>query len=282
LLLRPAAAVLTLALLFAVLAAALAPTAGPSAGEPRGPRASAEDPASLRRRALDDLNRTLDARSEVVLIDGDGRERWYRWATEKDRPPLRPTFPGWRSLKAIDQLCQCELLPDPRGEQYLFSAEVQVPQRLPLGHAGLYLLGEECDTPDGKMYRYLSLQLAEQQSGAKAALRFRLEHYLVPRPGRPSVIDRNYLAVQTLPAASLQEWHTLGVRVSAEGLTVLYDGAAVKTIPHEALDRQVAAWEKRLAPLAFKPLNRRGSLGVLVSDADARFRNVVLKPLPAR
>jgi hypothetical protein len=235
-----------------------------------------------RTQALAALYADLDAGRPAILIDHVGQERWYRWATERDVPPLQRPVVNYRPLKSLDLVCLCELLPDPRHTSYLLSADIQFPARLPLGRAGIYFLAEERVRPEGPWHRYLVLDLAmvEKKGGTEAEVRFGLAHFTEPTPTNISAPSHYWVASRKLPGLALQEWHTLSVAVAPEGVTVSYDGNALKALPHASLDHQIALREQHLGP-RLPPLNRRGRLGVFVSDGIACFRNVVLTPLPA-
>jgi hypothetical protein len=271
-----------------VLLALFATTAGlawwlgaAATGGPERQESVAEGPQKQREAALATIYRDLDARRPVRLLDAEGQERWHRWATEKDRPPLQPALGGHRSIRALDLLCQCELLPRAPADGYVLSAQVQFGQRLLIGRAGLYLMGEEIDTPTGRLYRYLALQLLEL--GKAASLRFRVEHFREPKPNTRTHVGHSVLLFDTRPLAELGEWHTIEVEVSAQAVTVRYDGAPVKNpIPRPRLDRQVQAFEKGLVPGGLPPLKSTGSLGLLAADCSARFRDVVVKPLSGK
>jgi serine/threonine protein kinase len=264
--------VLVLLLLTAPVAAWFMAPAPWAASPPPKTNAAEEQ----RQKALADINHDLDNGALATLLDPNGRERWYRWATEKDRSPLVPPLPGYRTLKS-DELCQCELLPDPRGISYRFSVQVQRPPQTPFARAGLYFLAEEPAMPDGRLYRYLSFELARQ--GEDAVLHFNLEHYRDPTPtsgGRP--IQRR-LYFKNLPLKSLDEWHTLAVQVSADSVTLYYDEAPLTSFSAQQLDQKVAALEKGQTPVALPPLNRRGSLGLLIADGTADFRLGTVQPI---
>jgi hypothetical protein len=245
-------------------------------------KTAAEIQEEQKRAALERLNGEVERGETVALLDDKGQERYYRWAADKERAPLSPLRDGYRPLKAVGQLCLCELLPEVRANSFLLTADVQLPQRLPFGLGGIYFLGEDVSTPNGDRFRYLSLQLAEQRNGTEALLRFRLAHFHEPKPGEPNITDKNYIFSKVLPVESLKEWHNLGVQVGPEGLTVLWDHSPLKTFARDALDREVRNREKIYAPRVLPPMNWRGSLGLIVQDADARFKNVVLKPLSTR
>jgi hypothetical protein len=264
-------------LLLVATAAVVGRSASAPTGNPPAPSVP-EDPEQPRRAPLEAIYRELDSGAFTTLVNERGQERWYRWATEKDRPALEPPLFGYRTIKAVDRPCQCELLPDPRSDGYLFTADVQLGQRLLMGRAGAYFLAEEISTPAGRLYRYLTLHVATQR-GKEAVLHCCLEHYREPQAKRAGPPDRSYLVSRVYPLAWLEKWHTLQAEVSVQGVTLRCDGAVLKVFPQARLDQRIHSAERQLPAGALPPLKRRGSLGLFVSDGSADFRNVVVKPL---
>jgi hypothetical protein len=250
------------------------PVAGPSVQELQ------------RQRALRDLTCELDAGRPVTLLDQFGQERWYRWATETDRPPLPPAM-DHRTIRAVGSPCQCELLADPRTESYRFSAEVQLFEWAQNGRAGIYFLGEEQEMPNGRLYRYFSLTLAEQKTKGnldgvvrpEGVVRFCHELYRTPNPLSAPPQGRAYLGSKILSAEELPKWHTLTIQVSPREIVGHLDNVRVPTSRPVSLDQPLET-EAPGRPAPRKPMNRRGSLGLFVWKSAANFRNAVVTPLP--
>jgi serine/threonine protein kinase len=240
------------------------------------------DAPAQAQQALAGLYRQLDAGLPATLMDEAGRERWYRWVTPRDLPPLRPAIRGYRALPAVE-MTLLELLPDPRSSRWMLSADVLYLQYPRLGRAGIYVMGQETATPFGPVHQFVSLALIadKQQDGF---VRLSPLRHRKPNPKAGEVVIKDSTGGLRLPLAEFGKWHTLTIKASPDELEAALDKKPVQKIKRarmdltlELQDRQV---NKQGIALPRAPFKVRGSMGLYVSDGRALFRNVVLKPLP--
>jgi hypothetical protein len=271
--------VLALALVLAALVLA-ASWSGPRTAPP-APQPPEQVEPRLRQQALRELQGLADAGETVVLIDRTGREKWARWVTPRDRPPLEPPNTPYRFLRAFEDPGLLELFPDPRSEGFLLSAEVQLARADPRAQAGLLLLADWKETRDGYDHRFVSFDLTVKPDGGGRVV-LALHRLTEPTgPDRPSAYVP--LRFKELTPAELKEWHRLSVRVSPEELVAELDGVPVGTVRRTFLARSLHGLKPRVGadpgpPPA--PLPIRGPVGLHLQAAQARFRNVVLTPVP--
>jgi hypothetical protein len=246
-----------------------------------GPQAGAATPLAEQQRlqAVAELERTLDAGQEAIVLDDSGRQRTARWLTQRERGPLPFPVAGYCDLQSFEDLCLLELLPDPRHTHYVLSAQVRISHLAPLGKAGLCFLYEEAPVPPGRVLRFLSLTLAEQNGRTEGVARLGSERQQDPLgPGQNP--RRDTLLSLRLPKDSLTEWHTLSIRVTPDELTAHHDDTPIGTVKRKRLEQSLRSLEPgQPAGAVVAPPALRGRLGLYVSDGRASFRNVVVRPL---
>jgi hypothetical protein len=258
------------AVFLAVMVGLRAPDPGPSPQERE---------RQQQQERLEAIQRDLAAGKPVTLIGPTGLPKWYRWRTEKDRPPLPPWLEEPLSLES-NSTGLLELVPDPQCQYYLLSAEVQITQTN-LGYAGIFFLGDEVSTPQGPCQRVCALTFADR--GTKAGHRMmHFAFYQELSPNRRGTAE--YLDIQdTATDIPAGQWHTLAVEVTPRQVIALWDGQPVYALPRTKQDLLVKMkWREmqlRKQPAPAPPFAPRGSLGLVVYRAMAFYRNVVVQPL---
>jgi hypothetical protein len=240
--------------------------------------------ARRRRLALEEQQRRLDDGLPATLVDPDGRVRWYRWATQRDRAALAPSSAGCLRLQSYEDACLLELLPGLRRERFTLSAKVQIDHLGPAGRVGLYWWGEETPDEVGRVHRFASLHLAETNRGADGLGALALVHYQEPHPQRESGAEP-LLVFSKLPRPELFQPHQLTVQVAPEELKGFWDDKPIGVVSRRRLDLTLRAWEPALKPGAGpppRPPDFHGRVGLFLVNAQARFRDVVLTPEPDR
>jgi hypothetical protein len=185
-----------------------------------------------------------------------------------------------------------ELLPA-APSRFRLRAEVKLGQTLG-GAAGIYVAGEERQTPAGPQHFYWALTVSRRPGAPDHSPADQVELYLASY--REQALDRkseeDELRMarasfsQGMPGAT-GGWCKLIVDVTPEGLTVRVGETLLRTVPRREQDRKVELWWRgrhrdRIVlppPPAFPP---EGGLGLFVYRSTARFRNVIVEPLPTR
>ncbi|MBI1916656.1 MAG: serine/threonine protein kinase [Planctomycetes bacterium] len=295
-----ASLLLGLVLVGAGLLATLPPAAAPSTG--------LEPPQQREALALAALQRDLAAGKTVTLVSDKGVPDWYQWRTEKTRPRLarqRSVPVGVESWT----ICLLELLPS-TPPHFVLSGEVQL-VATNNGSAGLYLFGEERLTPDGPQHHFCALTVAGRPAAAPAwgaaagwgavvaqsvtdkgaASEFRLffDRYREIDRDRPH--DRRRLSLRRAPVPlgkpGSDGWCRLDVEATLPLLTVRVNGRLLRRLPRGEQDGYVRLWwadlHREMAPAPPPPpYAPGGALGLFVERGTARFRNVIVQPLPER
>jgi serine/threonine-protein kinase len=255
----------------------------------------------------------LAAGEPRTLVGEVGLPGWYRWRTERERPPLPPRL--HRPLDLVSYtVCLLELVPDPQCEHYRFSAEVRH-QEASRGRAGIFFAADEWVTPRGPEQRFGALTFSRrverlgslrmeysrlaEVSPAREPLRSKVQIPLAPFDlgKKDPVLDARAVGLLGSPrgqgplsAASLlagrslessPTWHKLAVEVTPSAVSAFWDDRLVHTLSRGDRQRLTTRWWAALRhegpPPAFA---NRGSLGLLVvEDGAASFRNVTVRPL---
>jgi protein kinase-like protein len=238
-------------------------------------------------RRLERLQGDLERGKPVTLIDWTGPPRWYRIPVGKGRAGIvgEKDKPFYLSSSGITLL---ELLPDPRKEAFYFRAEVSRDASTMVGRMGIYFGHSRHPTPQGEINCFATLNFIDpvgvrEEAGSSQLL---LHWYREPDPGPH--LDFTFGA--GLPAAILvptaappdgERWHQMTLKVTPEAVQFLFDNHWSASLSHERLRANVANW----LSLSKKGLNiapefpARAGLGLFVSNASARFRNVQIEPL---
>jgi serine/threonine-protein kinase len=261
------------------LLGALAVTAAVLLSGRQPPTRSAPTAEQAQARALESVQRDLAAGKARTLVAEGRAPEYYRFVTEKHRPPLGPSGPGPFFLESYS-LCLFELLPDPQREAHRISARVNF-RTTNEGAAGLYFMGEERLTPRGAEHVFLALTFADQ---GFLAGKVRLQAFLY-RPSQPArPMERQEFTLKDLPLAR-KEWHDLTVEVRPDSILASCDGKAFPRLNLGQEQKRLAVWwshipsvGKAAPPPALAP---RSSLGLFVRRGTAQIKSFVITPLPA-
>jgi serine/threonine protein kinase len=172
--------------------------------------------------AVQALQNELAAGKPVTLLGPVGIPRYYRWRTEKQRPPLPAGGRGALELESW-ATSLVELLPDPQQTRYRLSAEVSHLSATN-GWAGLYFGGDEVPTPDGPTLRFGTLAFAGQ---GEYAGQVRMEFVCYHESEVDGGLARGRWTVHTErlgPPAEQFPWHRVAVEVTPEKITAFWDG----------------------------------------------------------
>jgi serine/threonine protein kinase len=242
---------------------------------------------------LASLRNELAQGRSVTLVPPLGPPRWYRWLTEKDRPPL-PNLQKWPlKLNAVQGPLLVELLPDPQRSSYRFSAEVQFYGETEGQEIGIYFAHEELATPTGLEQCFALFRLrGEKNQKILAQLRligfyeqdvneFTQRHEIIPSFKPPMNLFSN---VVPPPAANSEPapWRRIEVRVTPDEVRALCDGFPMGDYAIADVQRRIPRMWRATHPDTFpRPgFPPRGGLGLYVLGGPAYFRNVVVAPLP--
>ncbi len=246
------------------------------------------------KRPLWTMERDLHEHKAITLIGEQGAPKWQQIvagsaSSQASVPPQRKEFTisSWED-------CFLELLPDPMTDTYRFSAEVRHLDSVFAGRVGLYLLGGAVDTTQGRELYICEVRFSDHtyRPGADnppltnldVSLRRHAEDPRTPRT--PSQAVRSSISRPFTPALVKFEadvpWRRIAVDVTPDGVEIHWEGQSVGSLSWQELERHAAklsASEPAIDGVGprFSP---RGSLGLLVSESTAAFRNVKVDPLP--
>jgi serine/threonine protein kinase len=241
-------------------------------------------------RPLKAMQRQLAAGHAVTLIGETGPPRWFRSKTGNFLVGSRGAHDQLFSLDGMETTL-LELLPDPKLQRYRLRAEVRHNAGLRICEVGIYFGHAQYSTDKGEEHSFWELTFFDLMTGApeggprhnKAAIycrRYRPDGQI---PGFD--LRRAPLAAKSLspPApGSLSPWRQLAVEVTPELIRASWDNepfaelsrADCGRITHEMFMEQPEAIEP--------PENVPGQgLGLIVYEAAASFRNVVIDPIGA-
>jgi serine/threonine-protein kinase len=226
--------------------------------------------------ALDKLQRDLAAGKTCTLVGKTGVPAYFRWRTEKQRPPL-VQGPGPLVLESF-ALSLFELVPDPQQDSYQLSAQVHL-RATNEGEAGLYFLEEERPTPAGPEHGFFALTFADRGFLA-SRVQLKLVHYCESTPAKG--LNRLESLFVDQPLAP-RKWHDLRVMVRTGTIVAACDGKPLSRINLVGRKEEIGMRWSQLHRMKANPppvpaLGSRSSLGLFVRRGTASFRNVVITP----
>lgn len=240
--------------------------------------------------SLDDglrLRDRLVKGERLVLIDDSGGPIWWRYRTERNRPPLN-VLPGEYLRVLGSGPFLLELLPDVKGTNFRLRAKIQHVAGID-GLVGIYFGHHEIISGPGEghwhwVVRFATLGMLAYQSDL-ASVFFRADPKLNQQADRNIDSDK-----KRVPPGDQARWHDLLIEVSTSGVTVVLDKDVTwKRTRAEMLERGrplqlPAAAGPAVFPLPppehAPPLDGFGGLGLYIKRGEARFRNVIIEPLP--
>jgi hypothetical protein len=249
---------------------------------PRPPPKAAGAGALVRPDPLAPIHEELGRGKPVTLVDRDGNVRGYRWRTEARRPPLVPANPELGLRLESWGLCLLELLRDPGRDSYLLSARVRL-ERTRFGEAGVFVLADEWRGPGALEQRFAVFHYSDQGL-RKGQVRLEFARYREKGPNPSEKRARTHFGARRPALGGPSRWHTLEVSVSPARVVARLDGQPVAEVGRAKARPRLLDWWRNSGPFrpespapAFGP---RGALGLYVLDAEAFFRDVVIRPLP--
>jgi serine/threonine protein kinase len=236
------------------------------------------------------FQRALAEGKSVTLVEQVGPPKWYRWRTQKGRPPL-PEQRKWPLQLDSVQIgpCLLELLPDPQQSSYRVSAEVR-----PVNHNrhefGLYFACEELAMPNGPEQLFgLFRLLAEDGQVTKARLCLELTHNpdvngeISRREWIPRYQPPDFSTVPPSPAINPREvpWRRIQVVVHSDTIQAFCDDRLIGEFSMADQRMKIhSVWRTMYPfPCPLPMLSPRGGVGLYVCDGSVYFRNVTIEPL---
>jgi hypothetical protein len=219
---------------------------------------------------------------KAVLVPEQGPPAYLRPRTEQGRALPRLNQPLFLLCDEVELI---ELAREVPRRPFRYRAQVRHLKGT-LGYAGLYFCHSEQPAPQGVEHYFLAFTLADvgDYAGERGLFGFRYREQTLTQLMRR---DPNNLLVRKVPGMppGASPWRELVVEVTAERIAfrwdkegkshdISWDGVRAKTLPwwnnlHQNMNAP--------APPVFDP---RGSLGLLLRDGEAEFRNVTLELLP--
>jgi serine/threonine protein kinase len=241
---------------------------------------------------LASIQRELAEGRSVTLVGPLGPPKWYRWRTNRDRPPL-PELRKWPlKLEPVGACSMLELLPDPQQASYRFSAEVNPSLTDNSSELGLYFACEEIAMPTGSEQCFGLFRLivhGMQVTKAELCLVGYYEQdvnedakcfeFTPPFKFKPVIFP---LAPAPLAAGEEKKpWLRVEVIVRSDEIQAFCDGCLSGDFSLLAQRMTIPmVWQpKRMAPFPYPTFPVRGGLGLYANGGPARFRNVVVEPL---
>jgi serine/threonine protein kinase len=228
----------------------------------------------------------------VTLVGPLGPPKWYRWRTERDRPPL-PELRKWPlKLPSIEGISLLDLMLDPQQNSYRFFAEV-APANNSRMEMGLYFVCEELATATGpehcfglfrltsNLYQVTSAQLAiaayhegdvnEESEWHEFLIPFKTQMGSAPLVPPPLIVDDKKIP-----------WRRIEVHVTPDAVRAFCNGCQMGGFSLPGQWRKLNLWWRTThkAPFQLPTFHPRGSLGLYVREGPAYFRNVTVEPLP--
>jgi serine/threonine protein kinase len=239
-------------------------------------------------RRLDRLQGELKKGNPVTLIDWTGPPQWYRIPVGKGRAGIsaerdRPFY------VSTSETVLLELLPDPRQEAFDFRAEVCLEGVAQAGRVGIYFGHSVHGTAQGDINCFATLNFVNPEGlTTKESGSCQLLVHWYGGPDTEPHVHATYGAglppavlLPTAPPPDGQRWHQLALKVTPQTVRFLFDNQWSEPLSRDQLKQNVADWLSRTKQgLAIAPEHSaRAGIGLFVSKASARFRNVQIEPL---
>lgn len=246
---------------------------------------------------LASLQRELAEGRSVTLVEELGPPKWYRWRTDKGRPPLQELRKWPLQLEAVRRCSLLELLPDPQRISYRFAAEVRAGMKLAKDNQiefGLYFACEKLETPEGTEQCFGLFRLVDhgnQMTKAELRLIGYFEQdvndakkwnelrptFFKPQPPLSSEVPPSFTA-----NPSVEIWHRIEVHVTPAKVQTFCDGCPMGAYDVANKQGRIAQMWRATHPASYPQPTflPRGGLGLYASVGAADFRNVVVEPLP--
>jgi hypothetical protein len=248
--------------------------------------------AQRQREALAKLERDLDERKKVTLIEKHGFPAYHRWMTDETRGKVALAPDGAFSVQHWEYGL-VELLPDPRLQRYRFRARVRHDAVSHVeGRVGIYF-GHSMHLANGMGFHWYCnvafsdrIDLAKPLPGGGPKRNVvRLEVHRKPHAGlfNQSFVIPNISTdfIPAMPVGAPGPWRDLFVEVQPEKCEVFWEGRSIGTVLRPDLLQIVNNLFAPLGePLGPDPLfEPRHGLGLFVNQGVASFQSVTIEPI---
>jgi hypothetical protein len=229
------------------------------------------------------LEQALVKGDAVPLLGPAGPPKYYRFSTEKARPPLDCASNQVFTVEA-SAITLLQLLPHVSVARYRITAEVWH-QGGEDGAVGLYFAHQEQQGAQGPEHGFAVLWLTERGRKPHQA---NLSLYLGVEVGqRPSLNNQHseLLRIGLAPNPQGPSWRHAIVTVDSAGVEVSLDGMPPGKVETSTLEHTLGVLDtmkNHPVPQAVipKPLPSQAALGLYVREGKAAFRNVSVIPNP--
>jgi serine/threonine protein kinase len=256
-------------------------------------RSPEEEEIKRRQQALTALTQDLDMNKKVTLIGERGRPGYFRWkssegsAKNAESPDETFSVQDWEHGLV-------ELLPDPRLDRFLFSAEVRhEKQTNQESRVGIYFLHSEHQEGDSVAHFHFNVAFndlvavgAPDANGVHRGNSVGLQAHRQPPKGlaHDAFYVPNVVAFfsPARPVGALGPWRRIAVEVRPKTIKVFWERDCIGTTQRDTL-MTGAKWlisRPGKLPLATNPqFASSDGLGLFVSQGVASFRNVSIEPI---
>ncbi len=265
---------LTAALVLVVLAGVLTPVA-----------AYLRDPARQRER----VEGAIREAHPVTLIGATGPPAWFQLRTDPAFTKISTAPDGTFSVTAF-RLGLVELLSDPQGESYRFSAEVRQDRgEEPGGRVGIYFMHGKRSTAESQVVHELCgidfNELSSFPDVDRKAMRGNPVRFIMRRYLEPGIVPADHTIAGPFArhfARQPYRWRKVAVEVTPAKIGAFWEEELLGEVSRAGLmelanKHWASGPSTRGDPRPEWPT--RGALGLYVSAATASFRSVVVKPL---
>jgi hypothetical protein len=168
-----------------------------------------------------------------------------------------------------------ELLPDPRRERYVFSAEVRQDETHS-GDAGIFILHSTQHPSAGVEHSFGALFFADRGAHAGQV------SFSLRRLREDLIMNYKSLRVGASFDAKPTAWRKLKVKVAPDGVTAFWEGRELGRMDRSRMKNyaQNLLEQDPVAGASPPALPVRGSLGVFAFQSSVSYRNVRVEPLP--
>jgi serine/threonine protein kinase len=250
---------------------------------PLGGQSPSQDNAEKERlEQLAQLRSQLAAGIPVQILDDSFVPRYYRWVTERSRPPITPAPNTGRLHLQSWGLCLVELLPDVPVDRYRISADIRHADSRN-GYVGLYFAAEDLANRADWSLAHCTSAIAEAGELAGHTYFF-CDLFREANGTRDENRTQWNLWNAPFPVAANSEWHTVTIDVSPEKFVCSWDNRLEYSFDRKVEQPKLDLWwsslyaeqKQDLPPQpTFSP---RGGLGIILYQSGASLRNVQITP----
>lgn len=249
-------------------------------------------------RPLHATTRQLDAGLPAVIVPATGLPAWSHWTAGANTASVSLASDKSLTLGSWSRALH-ELLPDPRSQQYRFSAEVRHNES-DKGRVGLYF-AHASSLGDSKRAHCLcwlafsdldELPQADPSDKGKNAVEMTVLRFDSTLEGHPLSTQKQHTTAELifpaarfapLPAGTqrVQPWRKLAVVVTSDSVTAYWEGRLIGVVSwNELIELADSNVRNAREPLVHEPaIGVRNALGLYIESGTASFRDVRVEPL---